>query len=53
MHDVVEVLELIRIEPHLSLPCRAGQGHDGRNNMEAIVGQSNTVINHEPRVSVT
>ncbi|PWK66515.1 hypothetical protein BCL76_1101 [Streptomyces sp. CG 926] len=49
---VVEVLELIRIEPHLSLPCRTGQCHDRRYDMKAVVRQSNAVIDHEPRVRI-
>nr|BFD96371.1 hypothetical protein KitaXyl93_77310 [Kitasatospora sp. Xyl93] len=52
MHRVVEVLELIRIEPHLSLPRRAGQRFNRRHDMEAVVRQSNAVINHVLRVRI-
>ncbi|RLU77136.1 hypothetical protein CTZ27_38215 [Streptomyces griseocarneus] len=50
MHHVVEVLGLVRVEPHLALPGRAGQRHNRGHHVETVVRQGDAVIDHQPRV---
>ncbi|MFD8708714.1 hypothetical protein ACFV1W_40080 [Kitasatospora sp. NPDC059648] len=52
VHGVVEILELVPVEPYFPLPGRAGQGHDRRDDMEPEVREGDAVINHGQRLLI-
>ena len=50
VHHIVEILELIGVQPHLSLPRRARKCEDRGDNMQAVLRKLDAVIDHPSRV---